>query len=298
MKRISKLAIILAIFTACEEIGDNVDSSQPVHPVEQIPINLSVGMGTKITDTYFEQDDAVGVYVVNYVNGVPGELSISNNHYNNVKYIYGASWIPEVEMFWKDKTTKADIYCYYPYGTPGSVNAYPFAVKQDQSILSNYKKSDFVWGKVSGVDPTPDMIQLNTNHVMSNMVVYVEPGDGFTAETLAAANVSVSVRNVKTNATVNLSDGIVTATGSAAEVTPYNEGAYYRAVIVPQTVADGSALIVVTIDGAEYALKKGFTFVGGKQHKFTVTVNKTGSGINIGVGGWETDDEDNGGFAE
>lgn len=298
MKRISKLAIILAVFTACEENTDNVDSNPSVSPVEQIPINLSVRMGTKITDTYFEQDDAVGVYVVNYVNGVPGELSVSNNHYNNVKYTYGASWIPEVEMFWKDETTKADIYCYYPYGTPSSVNAYPFAVKQNQSILSNYKESDFVWGKVSGVAPTPDMIQLNTNHVMSNMVVYVEPGDGFTAETLAAANVSVSVRNVITNATVNLSDGIVTATGSAAEVAPYKEGACYRAVIVPQTVADGSALIVVTVDGVEYALKKGFTFVGGKQHKFTVTVNKTGSGINIGVGGWETDGEDNGGSAE
>ena len=201
-------------------------------------------------------------------------------------------------MYWLDKTTKADFYCYYPYGNPSSVTAYPFAVNADQSTLANYKASDFVWGMASGVSPTSNLVQIATNHVMSNMTIYLEAGDGFTDETFAAANVSVAVHNVKTNASVNLTDGTVTATGSVTEMIPYNEGAYYRAVIVPQTVANDSALIVVTVDGTEYTLKKGFTFVRGKQHKFTVTVNKTGNGINIGIGGWETDGEDNGGSAE
>ena len=68
--------------------------------------------------------------------------------------------------------------------------------------------------------------------------------------------------------------------------------------MMPQTVADGTDLITVTVDGVDYTHSSGITFVANKQHKFTVTVNKTGGGINIGIGGWETDDEDNGGSAE
>ena len=295
MKKTMLFAAALAALVSCQKN----DIEIPVTPVdENLKINLSMDLGTRVTDTAFESGDEVGIYVVNYVDGYAGTLAASGNHYDNIKHTYATSWIPAEEMYWLDKTTNADFYCYYPYGTPESVTAYPFAVKADQSALVNYKVSDFVWGKASGVSPTSNLVQIATNHVMSNIKLYLEPGDGFTAETFAAADLSVAVRNVKTNATVNLSDGTVTATGSANEVIPYDEGAFYRAVIVPQTVADGSALIVVTVDGTEYTLKKGFTFVGGKQHKFTVTVNKTGSGINIGISGWETDGEDNGGSAE
>ena len=295
MKKIVFFAAALAALVSCHKN----DIETPITPVdENLKINLSMDLATKVTDTAFESGDEVGIYVVNYVDGVAGSLAALGNHYDNVKHTYSTSWTPAEEMYWLDKTTKADFYCYYPYGNPSSVTAYPFAVNADQSTLANYKASDFVWGMASGVSPTSNLVQIATNHVMSNMAIYLEAGDGFTDETFAAANVSVAVRNVKTNATVNLTDGTVTATGSTTEVTPYNEGVYYRAVIVPQTVASGSALIVVTVDGTEYTLKKGFTFAGGKQHKFTVTVNKTGNGINIGIGGWETDDEDNGGSAE
>ena len=295
MKKTLFFAAALAALVSCQKN----DTETPITPVdENLKINLSMDIATKVTDTAFESGDEVGIYVVNYVDGVAGTLAASGNHYDNVKHTYSTSWTPAEEMYWLDKTTKADFYCYYPYGNPSSVTAYPFAVNANQSTLANYKASDFVWGIASGVSPTSNLVQIATKHVMSNMTIYLEAGDGFTDDTFAAANVSVAVHNVKTNASVNLTDGTVTATGSVTEMIPYNEGTYYRAVIVPQTVANDSALIVVTVDGTEYTLKKGFTFVGGKQHKFTVTVNKTGNGINIGIGGWETDGEDNGGSAE
>jgi hypothetical protein len=40
------------------------------------------------------------------------------------------------------------------------------------------------------------------------------------------------------------------------------------------------------------------TFKAGKQHKFTVTLNKSSNGVNIGIGGWTEDEEDYGGDAE
>lgn len=84
------------------------------------------------------------------------------------------------------------------------------------------------------------------------------------------------------------------ATGNATEVTPYLENGQYRALIVPQTSAE-RALIVVTVDGVDYTLTRSMTFNANKQHKFTVTLNKANNGVNVGIDGWETDEEDYGG---
>ena len=253
---------------------------------------------TRVTDTDYESGDKVGIYVVNYQGSSAGTFQSSGNHVDNMCFTYTDNWTPESDIYWKDETTKADFYCYYPYGTPSDITAHPFSVKTDQSQQADYKASEFLWGKASGVSPTANAVPIITNRSMSNMLIYVAPGKGFTEETLAAATKSVRICNVKSSATVDLRTGVATATGSATEIIPYNEGTYYRALLVPQTVADGSNLITITVDGVDYTLAKGFTFKANTQHKFTVTVNKASSGVDIGVGNWEVDDTDNGGAAE
>lgn len=282
---------------SCSKSGNNEKIPLPVKPTE-IPINVSMGVWTRATDTSYESGDKVGIYVVNYDGSTAGTLQSSGNHVDNMRFSYTTKWTPDTEIYWKDQTTKADFYCYYPYGSPADISAYAFTTKADQSKLADYKASEFLWGKATGITPTANAVPIITNRSMCNMLIYVVAGEGFTAETLAAANKSVKISSVKTSATVDLRTGVATATGSAAEVIPYNEGEYYRALIVPQTVADGSNLITVTVDGVDYTLAKGFTFKANTQHKFTVTVNKSSGGVDIGIGDWEIDDTDNGGAAE
>ena len=224
-------------------------------------------------------------------------MVVSGNHVDNMGFTYSTKWTPDEEIYWKDQTTKAVFYCYYPYGTPNSVTAYKFSTKADQSTLANYKASEFLWGKTDSVSPTESAVPITVNHMFSNALVVVEPGAGFTAESLAASNVEVKICNIKTDASINLATGVVSASGAPTSVTPLYEGTYYRALIVPQTVEE-SALIIVTVDGVNYTLTKGFTFKANTQHRFTVTVNKVNNGVNIGIGGWQIDDTDNGGSAE
>jgi len=269
----------------------------PVGPIK-IPIQISMGIWSRVTDTAYESGDKVGIYVVNYNGATAGTLQSSGNHVDNMRFSYTTRWTPDAEIYWKDQTTKADFYCYYPYGTPSDITAYPFATKADQSTPANYKVSEFLWGKAAGITPTTDAVPVKTNRSMSNMLITIAAGNGFSEESLAAANKSVKIRNVKSSATIDLRTGIATATGSVTEIIPYREGTCYRALLVPQTVPDGTDLITVTIDGTDYTLAKGFTFKANTQHQFTVTVNKSGSGVDIGIGEWEIDDTDNGGSAE
>lgn len=304
MKKLILLAAtVCTILSSCSSKSETPEPTPTPTPTPEaqvkIPINLSIGDYTRANDTAFTNGDKVGVYVVNYNGSTAGTLTPSSNHVNNMQFAYdGSAWASASPIYWLDKTTHADFYAYYPYTASASTSAHSFAVKTDQSTEANYWASDFLWGKATNVAPTKNAVSITTNHVFSNILIYLEPGDGFTAETLAAATKSVKINNVKTSASINLATGVATATGNTMSVTPWNVGSYYRAMMVPQTVADGTNLITVTVDGVDYTHSSGITFVANKQHKFTVTVNKSTGGVDIGIGGWGSDDNNYGGSAE
>ncbi len=289
MKKIFTLMAAVAAMVSCSENLENVPATPET---DRLPINISTTL-TRATDSAFEAGDKVGIFVVNE----PNELATSGNHVDNMGFTYSSVWTPDTPIYWLDKSTKADFYCYYPYAQVANTAAHSFATKADQSTLANYKASEFLWGKTAGIAPTEEAVNITTHHSFSNMVIVLKPGDGFTTESLAAATKSVKICGVKTAATINLSTGVATANGNATEVTPYLDGAQYRALIVPQTTA-GGALVVVTVNGTDYTLSRSMTFKANKQHKFTVTLNKVNNGVNVGIGGWEEDEEDYGGDAE
>ncbi|MBQ5690195.1 MAG: fimbrillin family protein [Alistipes sp.] len=289
MKKIFTLMAAVAAMVSCSENLENVPATPET---DRLPINISTTL-TRATDSAFEAGDKVGIFVVNE----PNELATSGNHVDNMGFTYSSVWTPDTPIYWLDKSTKADFYCYYPYAQVANTAAHSFATKADQSTLANYKASEFLWGKTAGIAPTEEAVNITTHHSFSNMVIVLKPGDGFTTESLAAATKSVKICGIKTNATINLSTGVATANGNATEVTPYLDGAQYRALIVPQTTA-GGALVVVTVNGTDYTLSRTMTFKANKQHKFTVTLNKVNNGVNVGIGGWEEDEEDYGGDAE
>ena len=287
-----KLFLLVTVFAAMISCSESLENTPATPETDKLPINISTTL-TRATDSAYEAGDKVGIFVVNE----PNTLVASGNHVDNMGFTYSTTWTPDTPIYWLDKSTKADFYCYYPYAENVSTTAHTFATKANQSQLADYKASEFLWGKTAGIAPTEEAVNITTNHTFSNALVILKPGDGFTEASLAAATKSVKICGIKTGATIDLTTGVASATGNATEVTPYLDGAQYRALIVPQTTAEG-ALIVVTVDGVDYTLTRSMTFKANKQHKFTVTLNKVSNGVNVGIGGWETDEEDYGGSAE
>ena len=210
MKKLFILAAtVCTILSSCSsksEVPEPTPTPQPTPEVQaQIPINLSIGNYTRANDTAFASGDKVGIYVVNYNGSTAGTLAASDNHVTNMQFTYSNSaWTPASAIYWKDDTTHADFYAYYPYNASANTSAHAFSVQTDQSTEANYWASDFLWGKATNIAPTKETVPITTNHSFSNILVYLEAGDGFTAETLAAATKSVKITNVKTSATINL----------------------------------------------------------------------------------------------
>lgn len=277
------LATIPVLFSCDKNQAVNPTPEQKPKPEEKLKVNLGFALeGTKATDTAFETGDIVGLYMVY------GTASAASIYVNNQALSYnGSQWSGDT-FYWKDSSTQADFYAYSPRAAVTDMKAWTFRVQANQSTLNAHKASDLVWGTRKAVTPTEERITITTQHIMSSLSINVVPGDGFSEEELAAANVSVEIMSMKTAANVDLTSGSATASGDTGSVVPYNAGTYWRAVLVPQTVADGSQLIVVKVNGEAYTLRKGFTFESGKKHSCTVTVKKSSSGISIGLGDWET----------
>jgi len=254
---------------------------------------------SRATDDTFESGDKVGLFVVNRnADGSAVGLAAMGNYVNNQMFSYNGSWASSSPIYWKDETTHADFYLYYPYtSTVSSVTAMPFSIEANQGTEAAYKASDLMVGSTMNVAPTESDVNINVRHLMSQMVITLAAGNGFTDETLSAAGVGVTINGVKTSSAVNLAEGSVMAMGDATTVTPLKSDGKYKALIVPQSVEEIN-LITVNVGGKDYNFNKAFTFASGKRHSFTVTVSKSSSGLNVNITGWDDDGTDNGGTAE
>ena len=252
---------------------------------------ISQEYATRANDTGFCNGDVVGIYIVDYDGETPGTLLNEGNRADNLRFTFDEAaykWNPAYEIYWKDKNTHIDIYGYYPWGSPEDVENYVFEVEKDQrreaanGQMGGYEASDFLWGKAEDNSPAAAVIHLGFNHMMASARITLAEGIGFEAGEWAAAQKQVIVLNTARKSSINLKTGSVKASDEipTTGTIPYKDGDDYRAIIVPQTVPADAELISVTIDGESYFLKKSedFTYYPGKQHNFTVTVNKRAAG--------------------
>ena len=281
---ISILAVVGMMISCSDEMSQSsgLNGDMPIHISAEYPVK---GVATRATDNGFVQDDAIGLFVVDYnSDGTPGELVMKGNRADNVKFEFnGASWSANYQLYWANKSTPADFYGYYPFNSAmQSATEYAFTVYTDQDGTTagkaNYEQSDFLWAKAEKVQPTTDAVQLSYKHLMAGITIQLQMGTGFDAAEWAGLEKTVLVDNVKNKATINLQTGKVTLAESAEEtcITPLVYNNVWRAVVLPQTIAAGTRVLNITVDGKSYGLVKSeaVQYVGGKMHNFTVTVNK------------------------
>ena len=186
--------------------------------------------GKRVNDNGFCDGDVMGVYIVDFNGNEPGALQVSGNRGDNVRHTFNEtdySWNSAYDLYWKDKHTHIDVYGYYPFGDPESIDAYDFTVQRDQSTegedgeMGGYEASDFLWGKVADVAPTTTVIRLPMQHRMANARVTLVEGEGFAAGEWTDTEKIVLATNLKREATINLADGTVTAVGDSSSYGKY-----------------------------------------------------------------------------
>ena len=273
--------------TSCSDDLFNDDGNR--HGTDRINLSGEIDQlaVTRVNDSGFCDGDVIGVYIVDYNGNTPGTLLPSGNRGDNVRHTFDENankWNSAYDIYWKDKHTPIDVYGYYPYGSPESIDAYPFTVERDQSAVSEggamggYEASDFLWGKVENVAPTTNVIRLPMKHRMANARITLVEGTGFASGEWVQTEKNILVANLVREATINLADGTVTPTGGIEKTAtvPSNNGDEWRAIVIPQTVQAGTTLFSITVGGTPYKFTKNedLTYVAGKMNNFTIRVDK------------------------
>ena len=316
-KVVSFLAVAALIFMQ----GCNLSEPEfKVDPPQDSPYKVEIlseihqQPATRVTTDGFCTGDEVGLYLVNYDGETPGTLKVEDNQADNVRFTYdeNGNWVSEYDIFYKDNETNVDMYGYYPYSEPTSIDAYPFEVARDQSKgvehgqMAAYEASDFLWAKTKNVTPTASKVILSFHHQMSAARVRFSQGEGWTdAAEFAAVKKEVLVTNTIRKSTIDLSTGVVTPVGETplTGIIPMADYDEFRAIVVPQTVAAGTTLLTITVDGKprHYVRDTDTEYLPGKITTYDLSIRKiadTGeyevelTGVNITA--WEADNMSHG----
>ena len=299
----------MMVLTGCSDDLFNGNNDQ--HDSNRIQLSGDIDQlaVTRVNDNGFCNGDVMGVYIVDYEGNTPGTLKASGNRGDNVRHTFDEpnyKWDSAYDLFWKDKHTHIDVYGYYPFANPESIEDYQFEVQKDQSKatengeMGGYEASDFLWGKVGDVAPTTSVIRLPMAHRMSNARVTLIQGSGFAEGEWANLEKIVLTANVARKASINLSTGEIKTAGAVESTMtiPSRVNDEWRTIVVPQTVAAGTTLFSITIGGVPYKFTKNeaLTYLAGKMMNFGIKVDKqAGSGaykltlVSESITPWEND---------
>lgn len=281
----------ITLATAVLLLSGSCSKTEDINAVSnEIRFSAEYPSVTRATATSFESGDMMGVYVTKYDGNMPQLLQVSGNYVNNSQAVYnGSTWSCTPAIYWEDG--KFDIYAYYPYDKPVSVDNYAFTVALDQSVpettdaLNGYEASDFLWAKAESVSRM-DVVPLTFHHRMSRFVIRLQKGEDYEGD--IPSDAVVRIHNTVPMADIDLATGIVTknAYGSTHSITARKDDAgVYSAILVPQRIDTHRPLVEVLAKGVSYLVESSFVFKTGTQHTMTITLNNDPDRVKIEVGG-------------
>lgn len=285
-KNILILAVATLLMVGCSKNDDFVLPEEGVMQITALHPSA-----TRATATDFESGDQIGLYVTDYAGEVASPLQISGNWANNVALTYdGSAWSAAKSIYWSEN--KMDVYGYYPYMTPSSIDLQPFSVALDQSTegedgeLGGYEASDFLWAKATGVTRDAETVALEFKHRCSKLIVKLVKGEDYDGDFPSSAE--LFIHNVVPTATIDFTTGAVVkdvfgepTTIKARKV----DNGTYEAIIVPQRVTSRRPFIELIANNISYLLEDTFYFKAGTQHTISLTINSNPNQIKVEIGG-------------
>ena len=256
--RFLALAALALLLGACtqDELADGSRLSKEEYPIVIHATGLSVeatpstrasvdGDWVGVNSVALKIGDAVKEYIVTTsdADGYKSAMLTSNDPY------YWISRNPITVSAW------------WPLDNTDITQMPVVKVAEDQSILADFQKSDFISAENQTVkfdDPT-----LGFTHRTARVAVELKPGTGFTS--VAGATVSL----------VSLSAD----NGNPTAIKTYNaSGNTYEALTAPQTVAAGKQFVKVELGGGTFYFRpqNNVVLAAGNRYTYIVKVNATG----------------------
>ena len=169
-----------------------------------------------------------------------------------------------------------DFYSYYPQTT---VNNYKVAL--NMANQTSQEAIDFMYAKKTGCNKATPQVDLKFNHMLSKLVLNVQPGNGLTEDDLNKLKVTIKDQN--TTGTFNLADGVISGEGNPdnIQMKAVQVGKKYEAILLP-TASTIREIVFDLNNGydAPFVWKMESELKGGNMYNYT-TVKLTRTGVEL-----------------
>lgn len=272
------LSAAAVAMTAC----NSSDFTEPVNNLKEISFLCEFENDSRVSDTSFDTNDNIGVYVTKS----DESLNIGGNILNNEMFSFdGCAWKATRNAYWDEG--EYNIYAYYPFSQKiDDTEDYTFDIEEDQSTEEGFKASDFVWASAENEIASANPVTLRFSHCMSKVIIKLEKGEGF--EGNFPTDCEVYIHNTIGQAGIDLATGGVSKNSSAGTKTIKAlkiANQEYNAIVVPQNIESRRPLVEVITEGVSYMMDGKLSFKPGYAHTIIVTLSKNPSQTKIEIGG-------------
>ncbi|MGN0225196.1 MAG: fimbrillin family protein [Prevotella sp.] len=220
------LAMLAGCFTSCSN-DDSVDDGQ-----EKVAVQLSadISLSTRATGSSWTNGDRIGIFMTEA--GSPLTNANVSDGVSNLAYVTAGDgrFTPAdgVKTIYFPIQGSVDFYAYYPHSEVSDCKVALNVANQD-----NQEAIDFMYATAKGKDKKQPAVTLNFSHMLSNIVLDVQPGDGLTEADLA--NLTITVKSQYSKAVFNIADGSIAGQSELTDIVmkAVSPGSRYEAVLLP-----------------------------------------------------------------
>lgn len=292
MKKNKCFVMLAALMLAgcSNEIDEQVMDSKRV----PLQINGDINMlMTRAADDHWDDNDAIGVYMVNAENGIVGD--VSNYRYTVVKGGQNGTFTPADEnntAYFPESVDAVNVVAYYPQG-----NVAENKLSLDLANQKDQPKIDLMAAKATGASKNNPDINLKFNHRLTKLFFEIV-GD------VNTDGIEATISNQYTKILYDiLNNGLLIADESKQDIVmkywnqDEDKNRFVEAIVLPNEGNNSAEDRTLTfkLNGKNFSasIDKNTVFKAGKKYTYKVTFTKEGS-VNIqgaGITNWDIENE-------
>lgn len=286
--------ILLNVITTFSSCVNSITDEKPNSG--SIPITLSTAIHTRVVNNTFEDNDTIGVYLLD------GKKTLSLERYlNNIPFFSkSATTVSGETLYYPSGNNTCSFISYYPYKknsiAEGS-NFISFNCYTNQKEDKCYSHSDFLLAKTPNVTPGDKVVQLLHKHQFSLLKIIIQPSEGSSVNELLKANPEVRIQNTYTKCDYNIEEENISNLSARTDIMPHGSWSAVdgklvgeSAILIPQNIEKGTVLFNLKIEGRDFfcRLSSDFRLEGHKINTFTIPCSKWNvGGMQVSISEWE-----------
>lgn len=278
MKKMTKLFVLALLAGAMVSCNTEDTASTTANGKVAVQFTGGISVDTRAAGQAWADGDKIGIFMIEA--GKTLSADVIKEGVDNVCYqTSGSSAFSPIsggKTIFFPIDGDVDFYSYYPQTT---VNDYKVALNMTNQ--TSQEAIDFMYAKKTGCNKATPQVDLKFNHMLSKLVLNVQPGNGLTQDDLNKLKVTIKDQN--TTGTFNLADGTISGEGNPdnIQMKAVQVGKIYEAILLP-TASTIREIVFDLNNGydAPFVWKMDSELKGGNMYNYT-TVKLTRSTVEM-----------------